>query len=226
MGGVAFFKVPSIREKVTKFLLNRCQNHPQFHKNNDLEAFKKRTSTTRPESVNLWLKTSSKMGSQKVIFLMFLRFLVQGVSLGLPGTLPRCKSDAKGRKIESPSACCGTLSGPLWLSRLGARKVTTKSCYPAALFCLILLGSWRLNGPRGRIFVAFLGPCGCHGSGLARWQPKVAIRGPRGGSLRLLGVLVCFFFGVQKETKQQQQKRSLAYYVALLLSCLVWIFGF
>ena len=63
---------------------------------------------------------------------MFLRFLVQGVSLGLPGTLPRCKSDAKGRKIESPSACCGTLSGPLWLSRLGARKVTTKSCYPGA----------------------------------------------------------------------------------------------
>ena len=63
---------------------------------------------------------------------MFLTFLVQGVSLGLPGTLPRCKSDAKGRKIESPSACCGTLSGPLWLSRLGARKVTTKSCYPGA----------------------------------------------------------------------------------------------
>ena len=52
-GGVAFFKVPSIREKVTEFLPNRCQNQSQIPQNSDLEALKKRTSTTRPKSVNL-----------------------------------------------------------------------------------------------------------------------------------------------------------------------------
>ena len=30
-------------------------------------------------------------------------------------------------------------------------------------------------GNLGRVLVAFLDPCGCHGSGPARWQPKVAI---------------------------------------------------